>query len=407
MQVLYFDCFSGISGDMTIGALLDLGVDPELLKKELGKLPLDGYEIEVQKKVVHGIAGTDVEIHLPEDHADPERNLRDIEALIEASGLNARVKRFSRQVFQEIARAEAKVHNKPVDQVHFHEVGAVDSLVDIIGAAICLDLLGARKVYSSPLHEGRGFVACQHGLLPVPVPAVMEMLAASEAPIPIITEDINTELITPTGLGLIKCLAAGFGLMPPLRVNKVGYGFGKRETGRLNALRLVLGTLLAGDAAETAGREGAAENIHKEEIVLLETNIDDMSPEIIGYMMERLLANGALDVFHTPVFMKKNRPAVMVSVLAEKNDEKKLVDIVLTESTTLGIRRSLVGRYCLERRTVEIDSGFGQVRVKVAAKDGVKKFAPEYEDCKKAALEAGLPLREIYQMVMEKAKEKL
>lgn len=394
MKVLYFDCFSGISGDMTLGALIDLGIDVKLFKNELQKLNLAGYEITFQKKVKHGIAGTDVEINTCDDHAHNARNLRDIETLISSSGLSGNVKCFSKKVFREIARAEAKVHNKSIDEIHFHEVGAVDSIVDIVGASICLDLLGAQKVFSSPLHEGQGFIECRHGRLPVPVPAVMEMLAGSKNPIPIISENINTELVTPTGIGIIKCLASGFGNMPAMIINKVGYGMGKRETGRLNAMRIVMGTLLE-------------DNSDMEEIVVLETNIDDMSPEIIGYMAERLLANGALDVFHTPIYMKKNRPAVMVTVLTRKENEQKLADIVLKESSTLGIRRSIVTRYCMDREIININTGFGMVRVKVASRGNIKKIAPEYEDCKEAAIRAGLPLQDIFQMVLEKSKELL
>ncbi|MDF9407669.1 nickel pincer cofactor biosynthesis protein LarC [Pelotomaculum isophthalicicum JI] len=394
MKVLYFDCFSGISGDMTLGALIDLGIDVKLFKDELQKLNLTGYEITIQKKVKHGIAGTDVEINTYDDHAHKARNLRDIEMLIESSGLSENVKCFSGKVFLEIARAEAKVHNMSIDEVHFHEVGAVDSIVDIVGASICLDLLGAQKVFSSPLHEGQGFIECRHGRLPVPVPAVMEMLAGSKIPIPIISENINTELVTPTGMGIIKCLASGFGNMPAMIINKVGYGMGKRETGRLNAIRIVMGTFF-----EDTG--------DMEEVVVLETNIDDMSPEIIGYMAERLLASGALDVFHTPIYMKKNRPAAMVTVLARKEDEQKLADIVLKESSTLGIRRSIVARYRMDREIINVNTNLGAVRVKVASKGNIKKIAPEYEDCKEIAIRAGLPLQEVLQMVLKKSKEQL
>ncbi|MCG9966797.1 nickel pincer cofactor biosynthesis protein LarC [Pelotomaculum terephthalicicum JT] len=398
MKVLYFDCFSGISGDMTLGALIDLGIDVELFKGELHKLNLTGYEITIQKKVKHGIAGTDIEINASKDHAHSSRNLRDIEMLIDSSGLNEQVKCFSRKVFREIAGAEAKVHNKSIDEVHFHEVGAVDSIVDIVGTSICLDLLGAQKVFSSPLHEGQGFIECLHGMLPVPVPAVMEMLAGGRIPIPVITENINTELVTPTGIGIIKCLASGFGSMPAMIIQKVGYGMGKRETGRLNAMRIVLGTLLENNGDN---------NGNMEEIVVLETNMDDLSPEITGYMMDRLLANGALDVFYTPVHMKKNRPAVMMTVLAGKDNEQKLADLILKESSTLGIRRSVVTRYCMNREIKNVNTGLGTVRVKVASKGDTKKIAPEYEDCKEIAIRAGLPLQEVYRMVMEKSREQL
>jgi uncharacterized protein (TIGR00299 family) protein len=278
LKILYFDCFSGISGDMCLGALLDLGIDSEVFKGELDKLHLEGYEIVVERTNRKGISGTDVNIIVEErtpKHNEPAddhdhgsgpvhahhhlegagaehfherthhhdaRNLMDIEKLIDASGLSEKVKEFSKTVFHEIARAEAKVHGKPLQEVHFHEVGAVDSIVDIVGTAICLDLIGAEKVFASHLHDGSGFVECQHGVIPVPVPAVMEMLSGSG--IVVESESVKTELITPTGMGLIKCLAQEFGNMPKMRIDKVGYGFGKRETGRLNALRIVQGTLI-------------------------------------------------------------------------------------------------------------------------------------------------------------------
>jgi uncharacterized protein (TIGR00299 family) protein len=274
MKILYFDCFSGISGDMSLGALLDLGINIERFQKELDKLQLSGYEIIIARKLQNGISGTDVKVLLDEDakrcnesfpkhsqesahphnpmnqnnsdpnhkchHSQPARNLSDIENLIDNSDLTTKVKDFSKMVFREIAKAEAKVHNQAVNEVHFHEVGAVDSIIDIVGTAICLDMIGAEKVFSSPLHDGYGHIECRHGVIPVPVPAVMEMLAGSG--ITIVSEAVNTELITPTGMGLIKCLTQNFGAMPQMTVDKIGYGLGKRETGRLNALRVVLGT---------------------------------------------------------------------------------------------------------------------------------------------------------------------
>ncbi|MBF4693953.1 nickel pincer cofactor biosynthesis protein LarC [Fusibacter ferrireducens] len=290
MKVLYFDCFSGISGDMAIGALIELGIDVEALKKELQKTNVTGYELLAEEKLQKGISGTDVTVlleseQMPHDHHDHDhhhehdhdhshehdhshdhdhhhghshdhhdhdhdhnhhhhhdsRNLRDIETIIEKGEFSDKVKVLSKKIFREIAAAEAKVHGKDIYSVHFHEVGAVDSIVDIIGTAICLDMLGIDKVYASPLHEGRGFIECQHGFMPVPVPAVMEML--TDTNIPLIQEDINTELITPTGMAIIKSISSGFGNMPTMHTQKVGYGLGKRETGRLNALRVVLGEM--------------------------------------------------------------------------------------------------------------------------------------------------------------------
>lgn len=434
MKVLFFDCFSGISGDMTLAALLDLGIDEELFRKELEKLNLDGYQLYIDRKSKNGIIGTDVTVALEDesgseehhdshehqhphehdhhhsheghhdhhghshdhshghshpqqehDHSHEARNLRDIEELIDSSGIKPGAKEFGKKVFREIAKAEAKVHNKDIMEVHFHEVGAVDSIVDIVGVSICLDLLSVERVFASPLHDGHGFIKCQHGTIPVPVPAVMEMLAGTD--IPLVQTDIKTELITPTGMGIIKCLSSGFGSMPVMAVKKVAYGMGKRETGGFNALRVILGTM----------EEQTQVN---DEIIVLETNIDNMNPEVLGYTMEKLLENGALDVFHTPVYMKKNRPAVMLSVLAHAGSEEKLVDILLRETTTLGIRRNVAKRYCMDRRFVTVNTPWGEVKMKVASLGEVEKASPEYEDCVEIARRAGVSL----QRVMEEAR---
>ncbi|MCR4434688.1 MAG: nickel pincer cofactor biosynthesis protein LarC [Clostridiales bacterium] len=442
MKVLYFDCFSGISGDMTLGALLDLGIDVEVFKRELSKLNLKGYDIAVEKKASGGITGTDVQVVIneeyeriqqklkqhehehehehehghehehehehvhdhggdahghshphPHSHTHSMRNLKSIEMIIDWSDLNDNVKVLSKKVFREIGRAEAKVHGKPVEEIEFHEVGAIDSIVDIVGTAICLDLLGIKKVFSSPLHDGKGFIECNHGLLPVPVPAVMEMLSGSN--IPFITEDVDTELVTPTGMGLIKCLASDFGNMPAMLVDRIGYGLGKREIGRTNALRVVMGTLLGED------------DIKKEEIAVLETNIDDMSPEMLSFAMDSLFEGGALDVFYTPVYMKKNRPAVKLTVLVDKDAEKEAVDIILKQTTTLGVRRTYVQRYCMDREIHSVDTELGEIRVKVATCGDFKKLSPEYEDCKTIAAKWGMPLDRIYDLARRNAQHLL
>lgn len=243
MKALYFNCFSGISGDMTLGALLDLGIDQELFIKELQKLELSGYTIEVQKQSKKSIMGTDVDVIIEEaSEHHCERNIHAIEKIIDDSELSDWVKTKSKDVFKEVARAEGKVHGKPMDQVHFHEVGAIDSIVDIVGSVICLELLGIKKIHVSKIHDGNGFIKCQHGIIPVPVPAVLEMLTGTN--IPFVTEDVKTEMVTPTGMALIKCLGMTFGKIPEMTIEKVGYGFGKRETGRLNALRVVMGEVI-------------------------------------------------------------------------------------------------------------------------------------------------------------------
>ncbi|AEY66802.1 nickel pincer cofactor biosynthesis protein LarC [Clostridium sp. BNL1100] len=428
MKVLYFDCFSGISGDMTLGALLDLGIDKAAFLTELEKLKVDGYSIEINKKIKNGIRGTDVHVVLEETghhedgeehqygeihHTDhhhhgehghthenahehthnhhSERNLEDIELIINHSDLRPRVKSMSTKIFREIARAEAKVHGKDINEVHFHEVGAVDSIVDIVGSCICIDMLGIERIFASELHEGKGFVKCAHGLLPVPVPAVMEMLCSSK--IPLITEDIPFELVTPTGLGIIKMISSGFGKMPPMSIEKTGYGMGKRETGRFNALRVVMGSLYQQDM------------MPNDEISILETNIDNMSPEIMGYTMEKLLDSGALDVYYTPIYMKKNRPSAMLTVLVKCGEEKKISDIIFSETSTIGIRISHSQRFCMDRELVKVNTQYGDVRVKVANIGDIMKFAPEYEDCRSIALKTGMPIKEVYELVNEKYRQ--
>lgn len=462
MRVLYFDCFSGISGDMTLGALLDLGLDSKAFLQELDKLKVDGYSIEIKKVVKNGITGTDVNVilhdkceehrhengdghthdhhhdhehrhqndneqahghssehnhlhshehdhdhdhnhdheHLHDNdhdhdhshghehsHSHQERNLADIENIINMSGLKPAVKAMSTRIFREIARAEAKVHGKDINEVHFHEVGAIDSIVDIIGACICIDMLGVERIYASELHEGKGFVKCAHGLLPVPVPAVMEMLCNSK--IPLVTENIPFELVTPTGIGILKMTCSAFGKMPPMSIEKTGYGMGKRNTGHFNALRAVVGTLYEQD------------NVPNDEISILETNIDNMSPEILGYTMEKLLDTGALDVYYTPIYMKKNRPSVMLTVLTKCGDEKKFSDVIFSETSTLGIRVKRSARFCMNREFVKVNTMYGDVRVKVASMGDIHKFAPEYEDCKSIAVKNGIPITKVYEMVNE------
>jgi uncharacterized protein (TIGR00299 family) protein len=433
MRVLYFDCFSGISGDMTLGALLDLGIDSNAFLQELDKLNVEGYSVEIKKVVRNGIAGTDVNVILEEDnhehshehtgehddikvynnenvhaHEDTassntkgttshshayrvQRNLSDIENIINRSSLKPGVKAMSIKIFKEIARAEAKVHGKSIDEIHFHEVGAIDSIVDIVGSCICIDMLGIERIYASELHDGRGFVKCAHGLLPVPVPAVLEMLCNSK--IPLITEDTPFELVTPTGIGILKMTCSSFGKMPPMSIENRGYGMGKRETGRINALCAIIGTIYQQDS------------IKNDEISILETNIDNMSPEILGYTMEKLLDSGALDVYYTPVYMKKCRPSVILTVLARCGEEKKFSNIIFRETSTLGIRISHSFRYFMNRELVKVNTQYGDVRVKVANTDDILKFAPEYEDCKSIAIKTGLPIRKVYELVNEIFKQ--
>lgn len=391
MKTVYFDCFSGISGDMILGTLIDLGVEENYLTNELKKLNLTGYHIVYSKKITGGISGSDVDVQLEDDGHDTHhghhghhshRNLADCIDIIQKSSLSPWVKKHAELVFQEVARAESHVHGLPVDQVHFHEVGAVDSIIDIVGAFICLERLGVEKIYSSALHDGHGFITCAHGRMPVPVPAVAQMLASSDKEIPYIQEDIPTELITPTGMAIIKTTSSDFGLLPKMKVQRVGYGTGKRNTGKMNALRGILGEQVI--------------KPNQDEVVLLEANIDNQSSELLGFTLNRLLNEGALDAFFTPIYMKKNRPAVKFSVITKPSDIDKMVKLIFQETTTLGVRMIRCPRYTMNREFQTIKTIYGSVQVKHATLDQLEKWTPEYEDCARLATENHVPLSLIY-----------
>jgi len=391
MKTLYFDCFSGISGDMTVGALLDLGIDKEKFLLEMKKLNLNELSLCISKMTVNGITGTDFTVNIhSHGHSHEHRHLSDVLSIIDGSSLGPRAKELSRKIFLEIAEAEAKVHGTGIEQVHFHEVGALDSIADIIGAAVCIEMLGVDQIYCSELHDGRGMIECAHGKLPVPVPAVMEMLKGSG--IPLIQEEIQSELVTPTGMAIIKTISNGFGKMPPIAVAASGTGFGKRETGRLNALRVIMGTAFADNNERT---------------VILESNIDNMTPEDLSFAMERLFEAGALDVWFTPIYMKKNRPAVMLSVLAEPSKKDMLADTLFINTASLGIRIKQFERKCLKREFVNADTKFGKINVKVSVlSSGEKRYSPEYEDCRAAAVLAGVPISVIRKAAIEACREK-
>jgi pyridinium-3,5-bisthiocarboxylic acid mononucleotide nickel chelatase len=297
-KILYFDCFAGISGDMTVGALLDLGIDVQCFREMLDSLNVEGYQVKIEKKeATGGILGTDFNIVVEEQHR--HRYLRDITKIISESGINEEAKSVSLEIFTRIAAAEAKVHGTTIDQIHFHEVGAVDSIVDIVGAAICMTMLNIDKVYASPLHVGSGLVECAHGILPVPAPATVEILNG----VPVYSTSVRGELVTPTGAAIIRTLAAEFNPLPAMIIEKTGYGTGKKDFGIPNALRVFMGI------EEPQGRS------HSRKLVMLETNIDDMNPEVFSYVVPMLLEKGALDVFLTGIIMKKGRPGTKLNVL--------------------------------------------------------------------------------------------
>ncbi|WP_432663562.1 nickel pincer cofactor biosynthesis protein LarC [Wukongibacter baidiensis] len=423
MKVLYYDCFCGISGDMNLGALIDLGVDEEYLLKEISKLNLDSeYEINVKKAIKKGISGTKVDVILKtqnkehdhqhenshdhehghnhdhsHDHAHSHhhesnhghhghdhhhRNLNDIENIINSSELSDRVKKLSIDIFLKVAEAEAKVHGKPLYEVHFHEVGAIDSIIDIVGAAICIDYLDVDKIMASEVQVGGGFVKCAHGIIPVPAPATVEILKD----IPIKTGLVDFETTTPTGAAILAANVEKFTDKLGFSIEKIGYGIGNRELEIPNVLRVYL------------GKEEKSEEI--EDQYILETNIDDMNPELYSYVEERLFEEGALDVFKTPIVMKKGRPAIKLSILVNERSEKDVLEVIFKETTSIGIRKYKVEKIMLKRDFARIQTKYGEVTIKSSYYQGeLVKFKPEYEDCKRLAKENNVPIAQIYKEV--------
>ena len=384
MKILYFDCFSGVSGDMTLAAFLDLGLPLEKLQEEMKKLALENCSLEVHPGSRSGIAalGLEVKVGPREEH---HRHFFQIREMILKSKLAPEVKEISLAVFQRLAEAEARVHKKTVEEIHFHEVGAVDSIVDIVGTAIGVHYFKPDKIYASELPMGRGFVQCQHGRLPLPAPATVEVLKGY----PVKSVNVEGELVTPTGAAIVAALSSKASPFPSMIVEKIGYGMGKREfPDRPNLLRLVLGE--------------ASESYLTDRAVVLESNLDDMNPEFYDYLMERLFQKGALDVALSPLQMKKNRPGTLLRVIAEEKDGEALSELILRESTTLGVRSFSVDRKKLPREVREVETRYGKVRVKVS---GAIRFQPEYEDCRRIAREKGVPIQEVYWEAMKKRKE--
>lgn len=382
MKILYIDCPTGISGDMFLGAMIDLGVDHKMLFRELKKLPLgkaDKIDVKIGKEVRHSVTGTSFRVRLKESHR--HRTFKEIKGIIEKSRLSPAVKKLSSSIFKNIAGAEAKIHGINPDHVHFHEVGAMDSIIDIVGAAVAVTSLQIERTISSPVPLGSGMVKTMHGTLPVPAPATLEILKG----VPVRKSDIPFELTTPTGAAIVKTLAVEYGSIPSMILEKTGYGAGKKDFKEsANLLRLVVGRV-----EETKGSGGR--------LFILETNIDDMSPQIAGYLMERLFENGALDVFFTPVLMKKSRPGTLLSVLTGEEGKDALMQIIFDESTSIGVRAYPVERYCLERKIIKVRTAFGVVRVKASLRDKrVINSQPEYEDCRSIAEKQGIPLKKVF-----------
>ncbi|ABU57262.1 MULTISPECIES: nickel pincer cofactor biosynthesis protein LarC [Roseiflexus] len=383
-RVIYFDCFSGISGDMALGALLDAGLSLDALREALRRLNVDGWDLNAMREVRGPLAGTRAHVIAPEGHV--HRTLDDIRAIISTSSLPAAVIERSMRIFAILAEAEAQVHGTTVDRIHFHEVGALDAIVDIVGVAAGLDLLGVEQVFASPLPLGAGWVRSAHGPLPIPSPATLAILASVGAPIT--PDETPFELTTPTGAAILAALATF--RRPSMRLCAIGYGFGARQMERPNALRVWLGDP---DEEEDASRQRG--------LVLLETNIDDQPAEQIAYATDVLRAAGALDVWCTPILMKKGRPGVQLSALVTADLEDTAVSLLMCETTTLGVRRRTVERHVCDRDIVEIATPLGVARVKRKRWRGeLIGAAPEYEDCARIAREHGVPLAAVYQMVM-------
>ncbi|NLX14803.1 MAG: nickel pincer cofactor biosynthesis protein LarC [Phycisphaerales bacterium] len=387
MRIGYFDCFSGASGDMILAACLDAGLALDTLRADLAGLGLEGYQLEAQKVRKQGFAATRFEVQLAATE-QPHRHLKDIRRIIESARLAPEVQERSLAVFTRLAEAEAAVHGTTVEKVHFHEVGAIDAIVDIVGACLALRRMGIDQVFCSPIPTGSGTVQCDHGLMPVPAPATAALLKG----IPLAACDETGELTTPTGAAILTTLAAGFGPPPAMSLEKIGVGAGRRDGQRRpNILRLLIGSS-AVDAAITD---------EEDEIIVLESNLDDMTAEVIGYVYDRLFAEGALDVFTSPIYMKKNRPAVQLTVLAPMNLREALETVILSETTTFGVRGYPARRRKLVREFETVQTDFGPIRIKVGRQGGrVVTAAAEFDDCRQAAERTGRPLRELMEQAL-------
>lgn len=392
-KAAYFDCFSGCSGDMILGSLIDAGLSLEMLEKGLSSLPVHGYKLSAKQVKRSTITATKFAVTMNEVETQPERSLEDILMLIRASKLPKKVKDIASAIFQRLGEVESRIHNVPLKNVCFHEIGAVDSIIDIVGVAFGFDVLGVERFYSSPLSLGGGSISTAHGVLPVPAPATLQLIAMSNAPIVDFPEQSRPhgELVTPTGAAIVTTLAK-FG-RPSMTIGKVGYGAGTSDFEAWpNVMRIWIGEEI--------------EPVGSEDLILLETNIDDMSPEIYGYLMERLFTMQAVDVWFTPIQMKKNRPAVMLSVLAPRLAELDLIQTIMRETSTLGIRVSPAFRHIAEREVIEFDSTLGRTKVKVKRFMGnIVSIHPEYEECRRIALERNISLQEVYRIIETEARK--
>src|SRR5258705_3835997 len=383
MKTLYFDCFAGASGDMILGALVAAGAASLTLREQLSLLQVGGFSVDVEIVNRSGLSATYARVHTAHEHK--HRHLSDIRKIILNSSLSPGVKDRAVQIFTRLAEAEARVHNEPIEKVHFHEVGALDAIVDVVGAAICFELLGIHRFVCSPLHVGSGMIEMAHGRFPVPPPAVAELLKG----VPFYSTEIKGELLTPTGAAIITTVCAEYGPIPQITIERTGYGAGTREYDNFpNVLRVMLGETVAQHPAD-------------EWLWLIETNVDDVSPQIIGYVMDRAFELGALDCYFTPVHMKKNRPGVLLSILSDKKQKESLMQLLFKETTTLGVRTYEVARRALQRSMVRVETLYGPIDVKVAHLNGrVVNEMPEFEQCRHAATKADVPLKFVEEAVL-------
>ena len=411
-KILYYDCFAGISGDMHLAAMIDIGVPEDYLRQELEKLALTSYQLEVSKEVTHGISSTRVQVILDENkdqrtyqlnqtvrhgqvaaHDHSFRSFAEIRDMIVRSTLSDNVKAISINIFERFAIAEGKIHNRPAEQVHFHEVGAVDSIVDIVGAAICIDYLKPDRIIASPVEVGSGMVSCMHGTYPVPAPATAELLQH----IPITLGKVPFEATTPTGAAILATVVDEFQKLISFTPLKVGYGAGSRDSEIPNVLRIVLGE-----------SEDENHNVFRhEQAMIIECNIDDMNPELYDYVVNRLFEAGAQDVFLTPIVMKKMRSAQKISVLCSRDTFDAMTKILMQETTTLGVRSYCVDKWMLQREMVVVETSLGKVRVKKSYGSGIVKFKAEYDDCIEIARKQNRPLPEVMHIVQQEVAEKL
>jgi uncharacterized protein (TIGR00299 family) protein len=407
MRLAYFDCFSGISGDMTLGALVDAGVSVARLRAALESLRVPGWELRAQKVWKNGMAATQVTVAA--EDTSRHRSLAAILEILQQSELPTALRERAQAIFTKLGEAEASVHDVPLEKIHFHEVGAVDAIVDIVGACLGFAELGIERFVCSPLNVGGGTAKMAHGVLPVPAPATAKLLIGK----PTYSTGVQKELVTPTGAAIVATLCDAFGPQPAMATNAIGYGAGSADLeGQPNVLRLMVGEALEAPAVIHPGKTSVpssaeSDSARLEEIAVMEANMDDMNPQIYGYFLEKALAAGALDVYTTPVQMKKNRPGTLLTVLAKPEDVNSLTKLIFSETTTFGVRVQPARRQVLPREHINVTTEYGEVRVKVSRVNGrISHAAPEFEDCKRLAAEKDVPLQKIMGEALRKYQEK-